>query len=187
VFLVVLLGEDSGIGKDIEPEVKTYIPIQDLIDDDRDDETTSVQTTSDDDTKISDEQNTTDDTNRSSMDADEGLTLRLLLINRIDAENHELALASLRLFDTIMETYNQFAIYNLVLRNYLDISPDGEYIEDEARDVTDTSSLGSKIVDDRVSVTTVEDPKVDDLAVGEKDAVAKKDNKTEKVRWLVER
>lgn len=187
VFLVVLLGEDSGIGKDIEPEVKTYIPIQDLIDDDRDDESMSVQTTSDDDTKISDEQNSAENANRNSMDADEGLTLRLLLINRIDAENHELALASLRLFDTIMETYNQFAIYNLVLRNYLDISPDGEYIEDETRDVTDTSSLGSKIVDDRVSVTTVEDPKVDDLAVGEKDVVAKKDIKTEKVRWLVER
>lgn len=187
VFLVVLLGEDSGIGKDIEPEVKIYIPIQDLIDDDRDDESMSVQTTSDDDTKISDEQNSAENANRNSMDADEGLTLRLLLINRIDAENHELALASLRLFDTIMETYNQFAIYNLVLRNYLDISPDGEYIEDETRDVTDTSSLGSKIVDDRVSVTTVEDPKVDDLAVGEKDVVAKKDIKTEKVRWLVER
>lgn len=187
VFLVVLLGEDSGIGKDIEPEVKSYIPIQDLIDDDRDDESMSVQTTSDDDTKISDEQNAAESANRNSMDADEGLTLRLLLINRIDAENHELALASLRLFDTIMETYNQFAIYNLVLRNYLDISPDGEYIEDEARDITDTSSLGSKIVDDRVSVTTVEDPKVDDLAVGEKDVVAKKDIKTEKVRWLVER
>lgn len=187
VFLVVLLGEDSGIGKDIEPEVKTYIPIQDLIDDDRDDESMSVQTTSDDDTKISDEQNSAENANRNSMDADEGLTLRLLLINRIDAENHELALASLRLFDTIMETYNQFAIYNLVLRNYLDISPDGEYIEDETRDVTDTSSLGSKIVDDRLSVTTVEDPKVDDLAVGEKDVVAKKDIKTEKVRWLVER
>lgn len=187
VFLVVLLGEDSGIGKDIEPEVKTYIPIQDLIDDDRDDESASVQTTSDDDTKVSDEQAALETPNRNSMDADEGLTLRLLLINRIDAENHELALASLRLFDTIMETYNQFAIYNLVLRNYLDISPDGEYIEDEARDATDTSSLGSKIVDDRVSVTTVEEPKVDDLAVGSKETTSKKDIKTEKVRWLVER
>lgn len=187
VFLVVLLGEDSGIGKDIEPEVKTYIPIQDLIDDDRDDESASMQTTSDDDTKVSDEQGGNENAHRHSLDADEGLTLRLLLINRIDADNHELALASLRLFDTIMETYNQFAIYNLVLRNYLDISPEGEYIEDEARDVTDTSSLGSKIVDDRVSVTTVEEPKVDDLAVGDKDVVAKKDIKTEKVRWLVER
>lgn len=187
VFLVVLLGEDSGIGKDIEPEVKTHIPIQDLIDDDRDDE--SMQTASDDDTttKVSDEAAAAGGATRNSLDADEGLTLRLLLINRIDAENHELALASLRLFDTIMETYNQFAIYNLVLRNYLDISPDGDYIEDEARDATDTSSLGSKIVDDRGSVTTVEEPKVDDLAVGDRDVVAKKDIKTEKVRWLVER
>ena len=192
VFLVVLLGEDSGIGKDIEPEVKTHIPIQDLIDDDRDDESNaSTQTASDDDTtKVPDEAAAAaaaDATHRHSLDADEGLTLRLLLINRIDADNHELALASLRLFDTIMETYNQFAIYNLVLRNYLDISPEGEYIEDEARDVTDTSSLGSKIVDDRGSVTTVEEPKVDDLAVGDRDTVAKKDIKTEKVRWLVER
>lgn len=179
VFLVVLLGEDSGIGKDIEPETRTYIPIQDLIDDDRDDETMSVQT-SDDDTRTSDDPSL----KSTGLDPDEGLTLRLLLINRIDAENHELSLASLRLFDTIMETYNQFAIYNLVLRNYLDISPDGDYIEEDM--LTDTSSLGSKVIDDRVSVTTVEEPKVDDLAVGDKE-VAKKDSKTEKVRWLVER
>jgi hypothetical protein len=185
VFLVVLLGEDSGIGKDIEPEARTYIPIQDLIDDDRDDETMSVQT-SDDDTKTSDEPavKSTEAANH-GLDPDEGLTLRLLLINRIDAENHELSLASLRLFDTIMETYNQFAIYNLVLRNYLDISPEGEYIEEDMG--TDTSSLGSKAIDDRVSVTTVEEPKIDDLAVGDKEVVARKDNKTEKVRWLVER
>ncbi|KAI8069002.1 Retinoic acid induced 16-like protein-domain-containing protein [Thamnidium elegans] len=193
VFLVVLLGEDGGIGKDIEPEVKSYMPIQDLIDDDRDDrddEVMSAQTGSDDGIKNPDEP-----TKANSEVADEEWTLRLLLINRIDAENHELALASLRLFDTIMETYNQFAIYNLVLRNYLDISPDGEYIEDEARDVTDTSSVGSKIVDN-ASIVTVEEPaKVDDLAIGDNasssnsntNSATKKENKTEKVRWLVER
>lgn len=190
VFLVVLLGEDGGIGKDIEPEVKSYMPIQDLIDDDRDDEEVmSAQTGSDDEIKNNDEH----PTNESESAADEDWTLRLLLINRIDAENHELALASLRLFDTIMETYNQFAIYNLVLRNYLDISPDGEYIEDEMRDATDTSSLGSKAVDN-ASIVTVEEPaKVDDLAIGDNtsspqtNGTVKKENKTEKVRWLVER
>ncbi|CEP17403.1 hypothetical protein [Parasitella parasitica] len=186
VFLVVLLGEDSGIGKDIEPEIKAYIPIQDLIDDDRDDDSMSIHTTSDDDMKMADHA-VAEAAKRNSLDTDESLTLRLLLINRIDADSPELALASLRLFDTIMETYNQFAIYNLVLRNYLDISPEGEYIEDEARDITDTSSLGSKVVDDRISVTTVDEPKVDDLAIGDKDGVSKKDAKTEKVRWLVER
>ncbi|KAL9556929.1 hypothetical protein MBANPS3_001640 [Mucor bainieri] len=190
VFLVVLLGEDSGIGKDLEPEVKTPTPIQDLIDDDREDaeSNASLQTTASDD----------DDTNNDTDN--EGLTLRLLLINRIDADNHELALASLRLFDTIMETYNQFAIYNLVLRNYLDISPEGEYIEEHHGEeeaattttttaTTDTSSLGSRMVDDKGSIATVEEPiKVDDLAVGDSVVVAnKKDIKTEKVRWLVER
>ncbi|KAI8092293.1 Retinoic acid induced 16-like protein-domain-containing protein [Gilbertella persicaria] len=173
VFLVVLLGEDSGIGKDIEPEIKTNIPIMDLVDDDRDD--------SDEESNKEEEEEVKKD------DPDEGLTLRLLLINRIDSDNHDLALASLRLFDTILETYNQFAIYNLVLRNYLDISPEGEYIEDDLRDATDTSSLGSKAIDDRGSVTTIEEPKIDDLAVGDKDSLAKKDIKTEKVRWLVER
>lgn len=230
VFLVVLLGEDGGIGKDIEPEVKTYIPIQDLIDDDKDDES-SNQTGSDDEAtaknSIEDDISSTApptpttkplNTTPSQQEiatataaaAEEEWTLRLLLINRIDAENHELALATLRMFDTIMETYNQFAIYNLVLRNYLDISPDGEYIEDEVRDVTDTSSLGSRVVDN-ASVATVEEQqqqqqqqpaaaKVDDLAIGDssnKDAsttpnnststTTKKENKTEKVRWLVER
>lgn len=205
VFLVVLLGEDGGIGKDIEPEVKTYTPILDLIDDDREDEIMSSQAGSDDGAKNSDEiPSTAAEAIAAAANAekltlapegDEEWTLRLLLINRIDAENQELALASLRLFDTILETYNQFAIYNLVLRNYLDISPEGEYIEDETRDVTDTSSLGSKVVDNASVVTVEEQPaKVDELAIGDvKDPLgvnggpAKKDNKTEKVRWLVER
>ncbi|KAI7907351.1 Retinoic acid induced 16-like protein-domain-containing protein [Cokeromyces recurvatus] len=177
VFLVVLLGEDSGIGKDIEPEVKTNAPIMDFIDDDRDDETVSSQTTSDDDMKGS----------NNNFDATEGLTLRLLLINRIDSENYDLALASLRLFDTILETYNQFAVYNLVLRNYLDISPEGEYIDDETCDTTDTSSLGSKVADDKVSAVTIEGPKTDESTTGDKDSSSKKDIKTKKVRWLVER
>ncbi|KAI8364250.1 Retinoic acid induced 16-like protein-domain-containing protein [Blakeslea trispora] len=185
VFLVVLLGEDSGIGRDIEPEPKADIPIIDLIDDDREDDNISVHTNSDDDTKPVE-----DEAMKRRNDLDEGLTLRLLLINRIDADNHDLALASLRLFDTILETYNQFAIYNLVLRNYLDISPEGDYIEDELRDATDTSSLGSKVVDDRGSVNTVDDTRTEEHPVStgnEKETTAKKDIKTEKVRWLVER
>ena len=124
VFLVVLLGEDSGIGKDIEPEPKADVPIMDLIDDDREEDNLSIHTNSDDDTKPMDEDAMAA---KRRSDLDEGLTLRLLLINRINADNHDLALASLRLFDTILETYNQFAIYNLVLRNYLDISPHGEF------------------------------------------------------------
>ncbi|KAI8347613.1 Retinoic acid induced 16-like protein-domain-containing protein [Choanephora cucurbitarum] len=185
VFLVVLLGEDSGIGKDIEPESKADIPIMDLIDDDREEDTLSIHTNSDDDTRPMDEDSMT----KRRSDLDEGLTLRLLLINRIDADNHDLALASLRLFDTILETYNQFAIYNLVLRNYLDISPEGDYIEDDLGDATDTSSLGSKAIDDRGSVNTVDDAKTEEspVSVGEKETSAKKDIKTEKVRWLVER
>ncbi|KAI8974291.1 Retinoic acid induced 16-like protein-domain-containing protein [Pilobolus umbonatus] len=172
VFLVVLIGEDGGIGKDIEPELKTEIPTQDLIDDDED--TASVQ--------IVEEEIKTEPSIAESDPISIDITLRLLLINRIDADNYNLSLATLRLFDTILETYNQFAVYNLILRNYLDISPEGEYIQDESRDATDTSSLGSKIVDE----PTVDEPKIDDLAVGDKE-IPQKDNKTEKVRWLVER
>lgn len=188
VFLVVILGEDSGIGKDIEAEVRTSVPIQDLIDDDKEDETMSMQG-SDDDTKIADDPMIDDVKSIQSdiMNSDE-LTLRLLLINRMDSENQDLSLATLRLFDTILDTYNQFAVYNLVLRNYLDISPDGEYIEDDSQDTTDTSSLGSKAVDDRISINNAEDSKVDDLAVGDKvESVNNTGTKTEKVRWLVER
>jgi hypothetical protein len=96
-----------------------------------------------------------------------------------------------------LETYNQFAVYNLILRNYLDLTPDGDYIEDKhsdgnsLRDTTDTSSLGSKVVDDRQSVTTTdESTKVEDLSIGESETTIKEnkaENKTEKVRWLVER
>lgn len=183
VFLVVLISEEGGVGKDIEPELKTNIPIHDLIDDDRDDTSQATD----------DELRTTDDTapsspeaKRTSINGNEEMTLRLLLINRLDTEKQELVLATLRLFDTILETYNQFAIYNLVLRNYLDISPEGEYIDD-TKDTTDTSSLGSKAVDDRGSVTTVEDhPRVEESASGEKVA-SQKENKNDKVRWLVER
>ncbi|CAO3678348.1 unnamed protein product [Rhizopus microsporus] len=183
VFLVVLISEEGGVGKDIEPELKTNIPIHDLIDDDRDDTSQATD----------DELRTTDETalsspeaKRTSISGNEEMTLRLLLINRLDTEKQELVLATLRLFDTILETYNQFAIYNLVLRNYLDISPEGEYIDD-TKDTTDTSSLGSKVVDDRGSVTTVEDhPRVEESASGEKVA-SQKENKNDKVRWLVER
>lgn len=174
-FLVVLIGEEGGVGKDLEPEIRSNQPRQDLLDDDRED-TESLQTDEEEEEK-----------DKVATFADDDLTLRSLLINRLDAEAPDLSLASLRLFDTIIETYNQFAIYNLVLRNYLDITPDGEYLEDlekaeEGKD-TDTSSVGSKTMDDRSSTKS---EKVDDLAVGQKTEETKTD-KNDKVRWIVER
>ncbi|KAG0742349.1 hypothetical protein G6F57_010621 [Rhizopus arrhizus] len=185
VFLVVLISEEGGIGKDIEAEAKANIPVNDLLDNDRDDGSSSQAT--DDDIKT-DTAPSSPRIKRESVltNDDEDMTLRLLLINRLDSEKQELVLASLRLFDTILETYNQFAIYNLVLRNYLDISPEGNYIDFEAKDSTDTSSLGSKAADDRDSIATVdEQPNVDDLAIGDNEP--QDESKNEKVRWLVER
>lgn len=187
VFLVVLISEEGGVGKDMEREVKSNTSAIDLVDDDQDD--ISSQAT-DDEIKLEDDSvPSSPKENRGSMsvNGDEEMTLRLLLINRIDAEKQELALSTLRLFDTILETYNQFAIYNLVLRNYLDISPEGEYIDYEPKDSTDTSSLGSKTMDENDSAATVEEqPDLDSSSTKEKEA-NEKESKNEKVRWLVER
>ncbi|CAO3682843.1 unnamed protein product [Rhizopus stolonifer] len=184
VFLVVLISEEGGVGKDVEAEVKTNISVNDLVDDDRDDGSQATDDEARDDTAPS-----SPITKRSSISthSEEDMTLRLLLINRLDAEKQELVLASLRLFDTILETYNQFAIYNLVLRNYLDISPEGEYIDYEAKDSTDTSSLGSKVVDDRASIVTVEESSKAEDSTNEDKEEAEDESKNEKVRWLVER
>lgn len=188
VFLVVLISEEGGIGKDLEAEVKSDISVNDLIDDDQDDGSSSQAT--DDETKPEEDSappSLKEKRDSISINDDEEMTLRLLLINRIDADRQELALASLRLFDTILETYNQFAIYNLVLRNYLDISPEGEYVDYEGKDSADTSSLGSKVTGDRSSDATAEEqPKADDTADEEKDT-SQKEDKNEKIRWLVER
>ncbi|KAG0174193.1 hypothetical protein DFQ29_007567 [Apophysomyces sp. BC1021] len=190
-FLVVLIGEEGGIGKDLEAESRSPYLHQDLIEDDRDDR--------DDESEHTDEEAKPEEKSPKMEEEDEEITLRVLLINRIDAEYVELSLSTLRLFDTVLETYSQFAIYNLVLRNYLDIDADGEYIEemdDLSKDATDTSSLGSKLLDDRASavetdaIKSEEPVKEEDTAPTEdehNEEVTKKDNKTEKVRWLVER
>ncbi|KAI8379161.1 Retinoic acid induced 16-like protein-domain-containing protein [Radiomyces spectabilis] len=195
-FLVVLIGEEGGVGKDLEAEVRSAQSRHDLLDDDHEEGSDSTE----DENHIE----TDKEYKTNEEDEDQELTLRILLINRIDADYHELALSTLRLFDTILETYNQFAIYNLVLRNYLDITSDGEYIEDQLksdmsiRDVTDTSSLGSKAVDERTSTNENdreeegEKDKVDELAIADAEdrpdtGADHKDSKTEKVRWLVER
>ncbi|KAL0084128.1 Retinoic acid induced 16-like protein-domain-containing protein [Phycomyces blakesleeanus] len=194
-FLVVLVGEEGGIGKDLEPEIRTSKTYHDLIEDE------SANAADDDQSERteSDKEDKADDNDDDDDISNEAMTLRVLLVTRIDSDYQELSLATLRLFDTVMETYNQFAIYNLVLRNFLDIAPDGEYIEEkhDGKDMTDTSSLGSKVIDDHTSTTDEDNGKIDDLAIGEtenEDTVSTptivthaKDNKTEKVRWLVER
>ncbi|KAI8093806.1 Retinoic acid induced 16-like protein-domain-containing protein [Halteromyces radiatus] len=169
-FLVVLVGEEGGVGKDLDPEIKPTstgrIKALHGLDDDDDDED------EDDDTSTDKSRQSTD-----SMD-DDDLTLRVLLIHRLDAEDIDLSLATLRLFDTMLETYNQFVIYNLVLRNYVDIGPDGEYVSIPAPNTTEeeTPSIASTLSDDsKISMddtTLVRDTK---------------ENKTDKVRWLVER
>lgn len=206
-FLVVLIGEEGGIGKDLEPEVRANLSRQDLIED------SDSQRTSDEEEEDEEEDEKDKVTAISSSDEqDTELTLRLVLINRIDAESHDLSLSTLRMFDTILETYNQFAIYNLVLRNYLDITPEGEYVDDmEAKEAnamaaitsaaaaatSDNASVASSSKqsgednDDKQSSTSATgsgdnaDEKVGELAVAED--VSKKDTKTDKVRWLVER
>ncbi|KAI8147534.1 Retinoic acid induced 16-like protein-domain-containing protein [Fennellomyces sp. T-0311] len=182
-FLVVLIGEEGGVGKDLEPETRSLQPQHDLIDDDHEEDEKSEEDEEEKDKGVS-----------ISDYSDEELTLRVLLINRINADYHDLSLSTLRLFDTILETYNQFAIYNLVLRNYLDITPEGEYVDEVEKDTTDVSSIGSKTIDESSETKASsegeesKEEKVDELAVGDDGADAnKKDNKTEKVRWLVER
>ncbi|RIA80660.1 Retinoic acid induced 16-like protein [Glomus cerebriforme] len=44
-------------------------------------------------------------------------SLREILIERCSNAEDRLSLSTLRLFDSILETFNQFALYNLVLRN----------------------------------------------------------------------
>ncbi|KAI9257305.1 Retinoic acid induced 16-like protein-domain-containing protein [Phascolomyces articulosus] len=177
-FLVVLLGEEGGVGKDLEPETRnTAQPRQDLIDEDHDD-----------DEKSEEDEEEKDKLGGMGDENEEELTLRVLLINRIDAEYHDLSLSTLRFFDTVLETYNQFAIYNLILRNYLDITPEGEYVEEVEKDNTDTSSLGSKPLDDGTeSITKSKDSDEEKSTTDEEGDESNKKDKTEKVRWLVER
>lgn len=181
VFLVVLIGEEGGAGKDVEPERKVDHIILDLIDDEHDGESTHTG------------DNGTDTTNRSQMtlstenEYDMDMTLRLLLINRMDSECHDLALATLRLFDTIIDTYNQFAIYNLVLRNYLDISPNGEHITDIPRRRSSVNEgLHSLSLDSEKSNDTESEKSLEDPPEGKKLAT-NADEKTQKVQWLIER
>ncbi|CDH58149.1 hypothetical protein RO3G_16838 [Lichtheimia corymbifera JMRC:FSU:9682] len=209
-FLVVLIGEEGGIGKDLEPEVRANLSRQDLIED------SDSQRTSDEEEEDEEEDEKDKVTAISSDDQDTELTLRLVLINRIDAESHDLSLSTLRMFDTILETYNQFAIYNLVLRNYLDITPEGDYVDDmeakEANAMATIATAAAATASDNASVASSSkrsgeeseengdkesgtsaagaggdnaDEKVGELAVAED--VSKKDTKTDKVRWLVER
>ncbi|KAI9485074.1 Retinoic acid induced 16-like protein-domain-containing protein [Zychaea mexicana] len=183
-FLVVLLGEEGGVGKDLEPETRSSLPRHDLIDDDHEEDEKSEE---------DEEEKEKDKVVSMSDDIDEDLTLRVLLINRIDADYHDLSVSTLRLFDTVLETYNQFAIYNLILRNYLDITPEGDYVDEVEKDAADASSLGSKTFDESAEKTKDADETEEEAKEekSEEDAEAdeanKKDKKTEKVRWLVER
>ncbi|ORX59594.1 hypothetical protein DM01DRAFT_1405113 [Hesseltinella vesiculosa] len=191
-FLVVLTGEEGGVGKDLEPERR---PSPSASTSTSTTTTTTTLSREDDDVaadlavadKPTDQADPADQpslphesdfTHRRSSTAsttepgrplsvattataksvldDDDLTLRFLLIHRLSSEDMDLSLATLRLFDTILETYNQFVIYNLVLRNFIDINPDGQYA---------ASSLSSSSIP--------EDPN--------------DDKKADKVRWLVER
>ncbi|KAJ2962065.1 hypothetical protein NQZ79_g2749 [Umbelopsis isabellina] len=63
------------------------------------------------------------------------ITLRQLLISRIIDEDEALSLSTMHLFDTILETHNQFVIHNLLLRNY--------GVESEKTDKKDANSDNS--------------------------------------------
>ncbi|KAI8074989.1 Retinoic acid induced 16-like protein-domain-containing protein [Gongronella butleri] len=171
-FLVVLMGEEGGIGKDLEPEKRpapstsTSSTSRRTNDDENDDnnDNASEKSAKRDDASEKDDDNDSRPststekaasiitTHSSTLLEDDDTTLRLLLLQRLQADDPDLSLATLRLFDTFLETYNQFIMYNLFLRNYIDINPDGKYA---------ASSLHSPTIDD--------------------------DKKPVKVRWIVER
>ncbi|KAI8583121.1 hypothetical protein K450DRAFT_224325 [Umbelopsis ramanniana AG] len=60
------------------------------------------------------------DIDLSSHSSNLRITLRQVLINRITDSDESLSVVTIRLFDTIIETHNQFVICNLLLRNYSD-------------------------------------------------------------------
>lgn len=51
-------------------------------------------------------------------------------------------MATLRLFDTVLETFNQFAVYNLVLRNFIHVAAMDGNIEDDEDQARDESLEG---------------------------------------------
>lgn len=174
-FLVVLIGERGGVGKDLEPETPPRIIDEPDISDQSADEST-------------DKDSSTPST------AEEEITLRTLLIIRIHEEPELLSLCTLRLFDTILETYNQFAVYNLVLRNYLDITADGKYKEEDAlntsKTLTDNGEDKSVASHDQTEEQKLEDGSDgddDDTPLAKTSSVKQQNEKDGKVRWLVER
>ncbi|KAI9287305.1 Retinoic acid induced 16-like protein-domain-containing protein [Umbelopsis sp. AD052] len=180
-FLVILIGERGGVGKDLEPEVR-QIPTSEQEKEPVEEE---VEEAAAEEAKDKEEQ---DSSPKESAANQEETTLRRLLISRMNQEPELLALCTLRLFDTILETYNQFAVYNLVLRNYLDITPDGKYVDEvqeqkksETFDGNEDKSVTSHDRgDDEVS-------NADELDTPVAPATNKENQKDPKVRWVVER
>ncbi|KAM3588810.1 hypothetical protein VKS41_001246 [Umbelopsis sp. WA50703] len=166
-FLVVLIGERGGVGKDLEPETPPRnIDEHDVLDQPADDSTDK-------------------DASKPSTVEEEEVTLRTMLITRIHEEPELLSLCTLRLFDTILETYNQFAVYNLVLRNYLDITADGKYKdEEEAQDIPQSiTDVVEEMEDQKLDDHSEDD---DDIPIA-KTSTSNQNEKDGKVRWLVER
>ncbi|CAO3593049.1 unnamed protein product [Absidia cylindrospora] len=199
-FLVVLVGEEGGVGKDLEPEIKSLSSTLHGLDEDEDEDDCGSKDDDDEDNDSNDtssQRKSTDQRSISTIANDDDFTLRVLLIHRIDTDDVNLSLATLRLFDTMLETYNQFAIYNLVLRNYVDIGPDGEYvttttsISTPATATTTTEAIiGTE--SSTATATSAESTVSDDNKTTHSDDEGTliqppKENKTDKVRWLVER
>lgn len=184
-FLVILIGERGGVGKDLEPEVR-QIPTSEQEKEPVEEEEEEVETKE----EAKEDQDEQIQSPKETGANQEEITLRRLLISRINQEPELLALCTLRLFDTILETYNQFAVYNLVLRNYLDITPDGKYVDEteeqnksssEALDGNEDKSVTSHDRgDDEASNADEEDTPVAQVT-------SKENQKDPKVRWLVER
>ncbi|CAO3591796.1 unnamed protein product [Absidia cylindrospora] len=188
-FLVVLVGEEGGVGKDLTPELKSimangksaaFYGLEEEQMDGSDDDDDEDESSSDNGKNTHQQQHT----DPCSLD---DLTLRMLLVHRMDADDKDLSLATLRLFDTMLETYNQFAIYNLVLRNYVDIGPDGEYVNNHTTNPTTTNHSSSATATSGESILSDDGKTVhsndDDSAVD----LNAKEHKIDKVRWLVER
>lgn len=182
-FLVILIGERGGVGKDLEPEVRE-IPNFEQEKEPVEEEAveTKEEAKGDQDEQVQSPKETGAN--------QEETTLRRLLISRINQEPELLALCTLRLFDTILETYNQFAVYNLVLRNYLDITPDGKYVDETEEQIKSSSETLDGNEDKSVTSHDRGDDEAsnadeDDAPVAQ--GTSQDNQKDPKVRWLVER
>ncbi|RUS27140.1 Retinoic acid induced 16-like protein-domain-containing protein, partial [Jimgerdemannia flammicorona] len=100
-FLAVLVGEEGGVGADLEPERRRVGRRRPKTEEDSDEE--------------------------SETEEEEEVPFRAVFIGRLAT--------TLGLFDTVLETFNQFALYNLVLRNFVNVTAMDGHVDDDDEDL----------------------------------------------------